>query len=229
MSSESAAREKLLASTTLVNTCMAWSRSIFPLVECLTTTGWVRAVAAQSALFGLAELCCRIIGIYSERCRRENSAHRIIGRGARARIGASALVVSVAYSLAPEFPFPAAPEDAYRAALWAVANARVRGADERRIGVAGHDAGGNLATCLALIARDRGESHRLGGLPPALIASAAHDVLHVEAEQYACELIAAGVPTQVTRHGGASHAGLATHPAALAEVAGFFRQRLVHP
>ena len=33
-----------------------------------------------------------------------------------------AWVVSVGYSLAPLFPFPAAPEDGYRAAQWAVAD-----------------------------------------------------------------------------------------------------------
>ena len=47
------------------------------------------------------------------------------------------------------------------------------------------------------------------GLPPALIASAEHDLLHIEAEKYAGELIAAGVPTEVTRHGKASHQALA--------------------
>ena len=35
-----------------------------------------------------------------------------------------AWVVSVEYSLAPEFPFPTAPEDAYIALTWAVRNAR---------------------------------------------------------------------------------------------------------
>src|ERR1700712_353074 len=66
-----------------------------------------------------------------------------------------AWVVSVGYSLAPAFPFPAAPEDAYRAAQWVVANARAQGADANRIGVAGHDAGGNLATWLAAKTRGR--------------------------------------------------------------------------
>jgi acetyl esterase len=35
-----------------------------------------------------------------------------------------AWVVSVGYSLAPEFPFPTAPEDAHIALTWAVRNAR---------------------------------------------------------------------------------------------------------
>jgi acetyl esterase len=196
-----------------------------------------------------------------------------------------AWVVSVGYSLAPQFPFPAAPEDGYRAAQWVIAQARAQRADPHRIGIAGHDAGGNLATCVAAIARDRGdirmsaqallaplldpsmtrladqakvlcpdfeasdcarcyraylpnpsqrlhpyaaplESRRLNGLPPALIASAEHDMLHIEAEKYAGELIAAGVPTEVTRHCNASHEALASHADALADVVAFFRKRL---
>jgi len=67
------------------------------------------------------------------------------------------LVVSVGYSLAPQFPFPAAPEDAHRAALWVQTRARAFGGNSRKVGVAGHDAGGQLANCLAFIARDRGD------------------------------------------------------------------------
>ncbi|WP_408441603.1 alpha/beta hydrolase [Paraburkholderia caffeinilytica] len=71
--------------------------------------------------------------------------------------GTPAWVLSVDYSLAPQFPFPAAPEDGYRALAWAVSNARAQWADPLRVGVAGHDAGGNLATCVAAIARDRAD------------------------------------------------------------------------
>src|SRR5258708_22192176 len=67
-----------------------------------------------------------------------------------------ALVVSVGYSLAPQFPFPAAPEDAHRAALWVQTRARAFGGNAKRVGVAGHDAGGQLANCLAFIPPDRG-------------------------------------------------------------------------
>lgn len=67
-----------------------------------------------------------------------------------------ALVISVGYSLAPRFPFPAAPEDAWRALEWARGYAREYGGHAGAMGVAGYDAGGSLANCLALIARDRG-------------------------------------------------------------------------
>jgi acetyl esterase/lipase len=68
-----------------------------------------------------------------------------------------AVVASVDYSLAPQHPFPAAPEDAHRAALWVQTRARAFGGNARYMGVAGHDAGGQLANCLAFIARDRGD------------------------------------------------------------------------
>lgn len=67
-----------------------------------------------------------------------------------------AWVIAVGYSLAPEFPFPAAAEDAYLALTWACENARAYRADAKCVAVAGFDAGGNIATSLAAIARDRG-------------------------------------------------------------------------
>ncbi|WP_394779677.1 alpha/beta hydrolase [Undibacterium sp.] len=196
----------------------------------------------------------------------------------------NALVLSVAYALAPAKPFPAAPEDAYAAMVWIGKNAATLNADAGRLAVAGDDAGGNLATCLTLIARDRNatpilaqaligpmldpsmtrlgdaksldsdmtpqecaecyrqylprslqrlhpyaaplESRRLGGLPPAFIATAEHDVLHIEAEKYAAALITVGVPTQVARFAGVKHASLREHAPALTEVADFLRRRL---
>ena len=65
--------------------------------------------------------------------------------------GTGATVVAVDYRRAPEHPFPAAPDDAWTALLWAA-----RTFPGRRVAVAGDSAGANLATVLALLARDRG-------------------------------------------------------------------------
>jgi acetyl esterase len=66
-----------------------------------------------------------------------------------------AVVISVAYRLAPENRWPDAAEDVYTAAQWAADNADVVGGDARRVVVGGDSAGGNLAAVTALMARDR--------------------------------------------------------------------------
>lgn len=67
-----------------------------------------------------------------------------------------ALVISVAYRQAPEFPYPQARDDAFRGYLWALDLARSLGGDPERVAVAGESAGGNLAAVVCLMARDQG-------------------------------------------------------------------------
>jgi acetyl esterase len=63
------------------------------------------------------------------------------------------VVVSVDYRLAPEHPYPAALDDAYRCSLWAYQNAGALGGTEDSFGVCGESAGGNLAAVICLLAR----------------------------------------------------------------------------
>ena len=77
----------------------------------------------------------------------DNTA-RAIARHARA------VVVSVAYRLAPEAPFPAAVDDALAAARWASTHLADLGGGDA-LAVAGDSAGGNLAAVVAQELRTR--------------------------------------------------------------------------
>src|SRR5262245_36011823 len=70
------------------------------------------------------------------------------------RLGA--IVVSVEYRLAPEYPFPIPLEDCYTGLLWLAAYPDL---DADRIAIGGDSAGGGLTAALAILARDRGRIH----------------------------------------------------------------------
>ena len=69
---------------------------------------------------------------------------------------ADAIVVSVAYRMAPEHRFPTAAHDCFEATRWVADNAASFHGDARRLAVCGDSAGGNLSAVVSQMARDAG-------------------------------------------------------------------------
>lgn len=67
---------------------------------------------------------------------------------------AEVLVVAIEYRLLPEYPYPAAFDDAVLSLNWLAEHAESIGGSPTRIAVGGGSAGGNLAAALALYSRD---------------------------------------------------------------------------
>jgi acetyl esterase len=68
---------------------------------------------------------------------------------------AGCVVIAVDFSLSPEKPFPNALEECYRATCWVSENGKALGVDPHNLGVCGESCGGNLATVVTMLARDR--------------------------------------------------------------------------
>lgn len=67
-----------------------------------------------------------------------------------------AVVVSVAYRQAPEYKFPTAHNDSYESYKWVLKNAASIKGDPKKVALVGESAGGNLATAVSMMARDKG-------------------------------------------------------------------------
>jgi acetyl esterase len=72
-------------------------------------------------------------------------------------VGANAAVAFVEYALAPEAQYPVQVEQAYGAAQWISQHGEGEGLDSTRLAVAGDSAGGNMATVLTIMAKQRGD------------------------------------------------------------------------
>ena len=69
--------------------------------------------------------------------------------------GSGAVAVFVNYTPSPEARFPVAIEEAYAATQWVATHGAEIGVDGSRLAVAGNSVGGNMATVVSLMAKDR--------------------------------------------------------------------------
>jgi acetyl esterase len=71
--------------------------------------------------------------------------------------GTHASVVFPSFSLSPETRYPTAINEIYAVAQWVWAEGTSHGLDRARIAIAGDSAGGNMATVVAIMAKERGD------------------------------------------------------------------------
>lgn len=181
-------------------------------------------------------------------------------------VESGAVVVFVNFTLSPEAHYPVAINQAYAATQWVAEHGKEINVDGKRLAVVGNSTGGNMATVVALMAKNkngpklalqilfwpvtdanfnypsfkefangyflsanlmkwcwdnytkdpkqreeiyasplRATIEQLKNLPPALIVTAADDVLRDEGEAYARKLDAAGVDVTSVRYNGMIH------------------------
>ncbi len=70
--------------------------------------------------------------------------------------GAHAVIVFVNYTPSPEAKYPVAIEEAYAVTKWVAQNGNIIHVNSSRLAVAGDSVGGNMATVVALLAKERG-------------------------------------------------------------------------
>jgi acetyl esterase/lipase len=71
--------------------------------------------------------------------------------------GADAAVVFVEYDRSPEAHYPVAIEQVYATAQWVTRHGGADGLDASRLVIAGDSVGGNMATAVAMLAKQRGD------------------------------------------------------------------------
>jgi acetyl esterase len=71
-------------------------------------------------------------------------------------VGAGAAVVFPSFSLSPEARYPTAINQIYAVAEWLSAQGASSGLDGSRVAIGGDSAGGNMATVVAMLAKERG-------------------------------------------------------------------------
>nr|WP_317623260.1 alpha/beta hydrolase fold domain-containing protein [Paenimyroides ceti] len=70
-------------------------------------------------------------------------------------VNSGAIAVFPDYTPSPEAQYPVAVNEAYAATKWVAENGKEIGVDGSRLAVAGNSVGGNMATVVALMAKDK--------------------------------------------------------------------------